>query len=167
MNSFSIEYHNTKLWMNPVAYRGRSRLVTAPATSALVMDQACGGQLKHGMVLVERLTVAARRAAHVGDPAARDDLLRLVPDILGDQPRLLVVQQCVVVALGFSADGADIVEHVGLMGQVADVTEGGQGALVGGQRLLVAALVVVDPADVEVQDRLVLPPLYLGEYPQR
>ncbi len=42
MNSFSIEYHSTKLWINPVAYNGRNRLLTDPATSALVMDQACG-----------------------------------------------------------------------------------------------------------------------------
>src|SRR5262249_15540872 len=114
------------------------------------------GQPEHGVVLADRLVVAARGAAYVGDPAHGDDLLGVFPDLLGDQPGLLMVHQRIVVALRLAVEGTEIIEHVRLVGQVADLAVNGQGPLIGGQRLLVAALVVVDPADVVIQDRLVL-----------
>ena len=111
------------------------------------------------MILVECLAIAARCAAHIRDPAQGDDLLGLIPDLLGDQPGLLVVDQGLVVAFRLAVDGAGVIEHKCLVGQVADLAENGQGPAVGGERLLVAALVVVDAADVEIHN--------LGEYLQR
>ena len=117
--------------------------------------------------MIKRFAVPARSAIYVGNHAKGDQLLGQVPNILGDQTRPLMMNKCLVVARGTLVDGADVIEHLGFMRQVADVPVYRECPPAGSQCFLVAALVAVDAADVLVQDRLVLRSAYLTKYLQR
>ena len=84
------------------------------------------GQPERGVVMIKRLAVLARSATHVGYPAKCDHLLRQIPDLLGDQSRLLVMNQRLIVAPRALINGANVIEHVGFIREIADITVYGQ-----------------------------------------
>src|ERR1700733_7965301 len=106
--------------------------------------------------MIKCLAVPARSAVYVGDSPQRYQLLGRVPDFLGNQACLLVMCQRLVVTRPALIDGADVVEHVSLVREVADVTVDRECPPAGGERFGIAALVVVHGANVVVKDRLVL-----------
>jgi hypothetical protein len=132
----------------------------------LVWVADLSGQPESGVVVIKRFAIPARSAMYVGNPAKCDQLLGQVPDLLGDQPRLLVMNKRLVVACRALVNGTNVIEHVGLIRQVADVTVYGECPPTGSKPFGVAALVMVDAANVLVQDRLVLRSAYLTEYQQ-
>src|ERR1035438_9833413 len=117
--------------------------------------------------MIKSLVVPARSATHVGYPAKRDHLLGQVSDLLGDHLRLLVIDQRLVVALRALINGADVIEHVGFIWEIADVTVYGESPPVSGEPVLITALVIVDASYIMIENRLVLRSAYLTEYSQR
>src|SRR6266571_4605984 len=103
---------------------------------------------------------------YVGDPANGDQLLGKVPDVLGDLPRLLVMNKRLVVAGRALVNSTYLVEHIGFIREVADVTVNRECAPAGGQCFLMAALVMMDGANVLVENRLALRSAYRLEYLQ-
>jgi len=76
--------------------------------------------------MIKRLAVLARSAAHVGYPAKGDQLLGQIPDFLSDQSCLLVMNQRLIVALRALVNGANVIEHVGFIREIADITVYGE-----------------------------------------
>jgi len=75
--------------------------------------------------------------------------------------------QRLLVAILILVDASHGREHVSLVGQVAELPVDGAGLLVRGKSLFVAAVVVIDAADIVMEDRQILSAVYLGEDPQR
>src|SRR6204780_1066794 len=121
-------------------------------------------QPQSGAVMLPRLVVPARPAVHVGYPAQRHHLLGQVPDLRGDQPGPLVVNQRLVIASRALENAADVNENVGFIGKIPDAAVYGQRPPVGGKGLFAIALVMVNAANALIQDRLTLGGAYLIEY---
>jgi hypothetical protein len=114
--------------------------------------------------MIKRLAVLPRSATHVGYPANCDHLLGQIPDLLGDQSCLLVMNQRLIVALRALVNGANVIEHVSFIREIADITVYGERPPASSKPFLVTALVMVDAANVMVQNRFVLRSAYLTEY---
>jgi hypothetical protein len=77
-----------------------------------------------------------------------------------------VIDQCLVIGLGLSVNGAYIVEDIGFVRDVADTAVYGQCPATGGKPFYVRSPAAVDASDAVVKDRLVLRPADLTEYLQ-
>src|ERR1022692_4309251 len=90
------------------------------------------GQPESGVVIIKRLAVLAGSATHVGYPANCDHLLGQIPDLLGDRSRLLVINECLVIALRALVNGANVIKHVGLIREIPDIAVYGECSPAGG-----------------------------------
>ena len=69
-----------------------------------------------------------------------------------------------MVALRSLINGADVIEYIGFIGEIADITVYGEGPPVSSESFLIAALVIVDASYIMIENRLVLGPAYLTKY---
>src|SRR5580692_9901881 len=113
-------------------------------------------QLQRGAIMIKRLAVPASSAPDVGYPPKRDHLLGQAADLLGNRSRLLVMNQRLVKARRALVNGADVIEHIRFIREIADVTVDREGPPARSETLLVTALVMVDAANIVIQDRLAL-----------
>ena len=77
------------------------------------------------------------------------------------------MNQRLIPAAGVLVNGADVIEYVGFIREIADIAVYRQCLPASSKPVFITALIMVDASNVVVQDRLVLRPAYLTEYFQR